>query len=765
MRKTRWKGSVARSRTEETKRLQQLFEQSPGMIAVVKGPNHVFEIANANYRQFVGNRDLIGKPAREALPELEEQGLLNLLDQVFTAGELYKGTAVPVSIQNPVSGKLDQRFVDFVYQPFRNEVGKVIGIFAEGFDVTETVRATNALRESELSLRQLANTIPQLAWIADATGAIYWYNDRWYEYTGTSPAEMQGWGWQSVHDPDQLPQVINAWKYSLATGKPFEMTFPLRDKAGTYRPFFTLVAPLKDSSGEIVQWFGTNTDVSSLHKVQEELRKTQGWLADGLLAGRMVVWEWDLVNQEVRYSDNSKEILGFASSDVSVSWSSVHPDDLDRLKSAVDRALQERGQFHERIRRIRPDNGELIWVESKGRVTTNNQGEPSCLGGIMIDVTERIKAEHELTDSNRRKDEFLAMLAHELRNPLAPISTAAQLLAIAGPDEVRVQQASNIISRQVKHMTDLVDDLLDVSRVTRGLVELQLEIVDIKSVVSNAIEQARPLIEARNHDLITHITSAQVVVRGDRTRLVQITTNLLNNAAKYTPPGGRIALTIEALEAQVKIGVADNGIGIDASLLPHVFELFTQAERTPDRSQGGLGLGLALVRSLMTLHGGYVEVSSEGRGQGCTFTLFLPLLANANPHSEIKNDIHPGVAAESTHLMIVDDNVDAAESLATLLKILGHRVTVMADPNSALKAAAQQAPAIFILDIGLPDMDGYELARRLRKRPETANALFIALTGYGQTNDKKLSEAAGFDYHFVKPIDIKELLEILGRPR
>lgn len=761
-----------RNRNEEARRLHQLFEQAPGMIAVLRGPQHVYESANPAYQQLVGQRELLGRPVAEALPEFVTQGIAEVLDRVYATGEPYRANAMQVVLQN-APGAPQEHVLDFVCQPIREDDDSISGIFVEAFDITDKIKSAQAFQESELRLYQLANTIPQLAWMADADGKVHWYNDRWYEYSGTTNVDMENDGWQKLHHPDELPWVLEMWRHSLIQGEPFGMTFPLRGKDGIYRPFYTLVAPLKDSSGKIVRWFGTNTDVSSLHAAQQALSVTEEWLQESLLTGRMVAWEWDLSTQEIKYSDNSPEVIGYASGSSAVGLASIHPDDAARFNAAVALAIETCGEFHELTRRIRPDNGQLIWIEIKGRATGAG-GKARQVRGIMIDVTERMTTEQSLKDVNRRKDEFLAMLAHELRNPLAPISTAARLLKIDCTDENRVRSASEIIERQVGHMTELVDDLLDVSRVTRGLSTLEMETVDIKTVVFSAIEQARPLIEARHHALTTRMTSAPAVVNGDRTRLIQVVSNLLNNAAKYTPMGGRIELIVETAidytadepadhgADQVVISVKDNGVGIDPVLLPKVFELFTQAERTPDRAQGGLGLGLALVKSLMELHGGSVQAHSEGHGCGSTFSVKLPLL-----HEELRPLTEAGDAAVlavggALHVMVVDDNVDAGDSLAALLEVQGHQVTVVNDPLSALELASENPPDVFILDIGLPDMDGNELARRLRSHPATASALYIALTGYGQDRDRLQSKAAGFDYHFVKPIKMEDLDRLLN---
>jgi signal transduction histidine kinase/CheY-like chemotaxis protein len=370
-------------------------------------------------------------------------------------------------------------------------------------------------------------------------------------------------------------------------------------------------------------------------------------------------------------------------------------------------------------------------------------------------------ARAEAERHNKMKDEFLAMLAHELRNPLAPITSAAQLLRLPDVNEGLRLKASNIISRQVRHMTELVDDLLDVSRVTRGLVKLESEVLDLNKVAMAAVEQARPHIEERRHALTVDLPPEQVPVEGDRTRLIQVLVNLLNNAAKYTPAGGSITLTVACMGALAEVSVRDNGSGIDAQLLPHVFDLFTQADRAPDRSQGGLGIGLALVKSIVRMHDGSVAAHSAGAQQGTTMTVVLPLaqsMAGETPRAH-------GIASETRALLvtIVDDNADAGQSLAVLLRAHGHTVQVYEDASTTLRAPEVEHTEVFILDIGLPDMTGYELARRLRRQPAHAGAVFVALTGYGQERDRELSRQAGFDHHLVKPVDIAKLAQILAQ--
>jgi signal transduction histidine kinase/ActR/RegA family two-component response regulator len=380
------------------------------------------------------------------------------------------------------------------------------------------------------------------------------------------------------------------------------------------------------------------------------------------------------------------------------------------------------------------------------------------------DALERARAEQALLASHRMKDEFLAMLAHELRNPLAPISAAADLLTLARLDADKVRTTSAIIRRQVVHMTGLVDDLLDVSRVTRGLVTLALEPLDVHDIVAAAVEQARPQLQARHHELLLDTRPQLATVDGDRKRLVQVLANLLNNAAKFTPPWGRIALRVTLERTAVTISVIDNGIGMDDELAGRAFILFAQGERSADRTQGGLGIGLALVKHLVELHGGSVAAHSDGLGRGSAFAITLPLAgaaalpAPAEPDAVM--DRHAG--SSGLQVLLVDDNVDAAAMLALILETAGHVVTVAHTAQAALQHASRHHADACILDIGLPDINGNELARRLRALPGMERALLVAVTGYGQPSDRQDSQEAGFDYHFVKPVDSGRLVGLLG---
>ncbi len=429
-----------------------------------------------------------------------------------------------------------------------------------------------------------------------------------------------------------------------------------------------------------------------------------------------------------------------------------------------DRVVMDAGRSAEYEETVpMPDGTHKVWLSRKIPYL-DEHGAVIGLLGVSREITQRAKKERDLETASTRKDEFLAMLAHELRNPLSPIMNGAQMLDKVAGDEAKVRNISRIIKRQAGHMVTLVDDLLDVSRLQRGLVVLNKESVDINTVLGDALEQVRALIDTRRHTLVLQPAPVPAQVFGDRTRLIQALANILVNAAKFTPEGGYITLcAFPAGAGFLKIEVQDNGVGIDAALLPQVFGLFTQGERSLDRTMGGLGLGLPLVKSIVGMHGGSVSARSAGSGQGSTFTLLLPLAkgpagVGAAPQTQppaLRPSRRPGI-------LIVDDNADAADSLADWLSSTGLQAASVHDVTRAMALAATTLPGTLILDIGLPGMDGYELARWVRRQPGLEHARLIALSGYGQQADRVRGMEAGFDHYLVKPADLAQLENILN---
>jgi len=382
---------------------------------------------------------------------------------------------------------------------------------------------------------------------------------------------------------------------------------------------------------------------------------------------------------------------------------------------------------------------------------------------VFRDITQRRGSERALEDADRRKDEFLAMLAHELRNPLAPIRNAAHTLALLGTGDDRVRWVSGVIERQVGLMTRLVDDLLDVSRITSGKITLQRTTVSVREVLAQAVETARPLAESRGQALEVDVPEDAGGVDGDPARLAQAVGNLLDNAIKYTDDGGRIGLRARVEAHEVVIVVEDSGVGVDPELLPHVFDLFIQADRSLERKQGGLGLGLTLVRRLVEMHGGHVEAASAGPGLGSAFTIRLPCLA-----AEVAEPVAAAEPAEAAtagparRILVVDDQQDSTDSLALFLRLRGHEVRTAHDGPSALDEIEHYRPEVVFLDLGLPGMSGYDVARRVRMKTDLGPLRLVALTGYGTDADRQKTRDAGFDVHLAKPVDPRAVDELLA---
>jgi signal transduction histidine kinase/ActR/RegA family two-component response regulator len=432
-------------------------------------------------------------------------------------------------------------------------------------------------------------------------------------------------------------------------------------------------------------------------------------------------------------------------------------------------SVLERGHGEIEIRFRHFKTGEALWMAYKVLTLPDAKGRPIAFATVSQNVTDRKRMENDLrrlaedlSNADRRKNEFLAMLAHELRTPLAPMSHAAHALRMGGSDAARVRAASEMLERQLGQMARLVDDLLDMSRITRGRIEIRRERAELAPIVHQAVEAARPLFTRLNHELTVTVPSEPVHLDADPARLTQVIGNLLNNAAKFTDEGGHVRLVVEQGDGEVRIRVRDNGIGIAAAQIPHLFEMFAQADTSLERSRDGLGIGLTLVKALVELHGGVVEAHSEGLGRGSEFTVRLPRVTVASPPTARSSVSDIPLSDKRRRILVVDDSRDGAEFLALLLRVSGHDTQEAHDGPAAIEAAQQFRPDAVLLDIGLPGMNGYEVCRRLREQEWGRDLVLIALTGWGQQEDVRRSREAGFNAHMVKPVDHDALIALLG---
>jgi len=439
----------------------------------------------------------------------------------------------------------------------------------------------------------------------------------------------------------------------------------------------------------------------------------------------------------------------------------IPPERHDEERELLKRLCRGERIDHFETVRVTKD-GRLIDVSLTVSPVRDSAGRIVGASKVARDITERRQAEMALRDVDRRKDEFLAILAHELRNPLAPIRNSLHILRLTSQNDPVGERVGDMMDRQVNHMVRLVDDLLEVSRITSGKIALRKERVDLAAILQNSMETSRPLIEAVDHQLTLAFPPEPLIVDGDPVRLAQVFANLLNNSAKYTDAGGEIGITARREGGWAVISVRDTGAGIPREMLPSVFELFTQIDRHADRAQGGLGIGLTLVKSLVEMHGGTVQANSAGLGQGSEFVVRLPLVSDKRP-AELSGTPEISTSLlKPRRVLVVDDNRDAAESMGILLKLLGADVHVAYSGAEALEALPAYRPDVVILDIGMPGMDGYEVARRIRRQPEFQKVTLIALTGWGQDKDRRQSQTAGFDYHLIKPADVDALQALLA---
>ena len=525
-----------------------------------------------------------------------------------------------------------------------------------------------------------------------------------------------------------------------------------------------------NSAGEVVQWFGTNTDASDRKRAEEEIARLaaqsdqQRWMFETALSNNAdFIYLFDLRG---RFLYVNRALLALWRKDLLevVGKNFFELDYPTQLAERLQRQIQQVIDTKQPVKDETPYAGflgerdyEYIFVPVLG-----GGGAVEAVAGSTRDITERKRQAEALQEADRRKDEFLATLAHELRNPLASIRNGLQLMRLTGAGGEALEPTRAMMDRQLTQLVRLVDDLMDVSRITRGKIELRKERIQLATVIDSAVETSRPLIQKMDHELTVALPAQPVEMDADLIRLAQVFSNLLNNSAKYSDRGGHIWLTAERAASEVVISVKDAGLGIAADQLPRIFELFTQVDRSLDKAQGGLGIGLSLVKGLVEMHGGSIEARSEGLGHGSEFAVRLPIVVEATAPRTSGNDT--GTAAPPTLLrvLVVDDNQDGADSLTLILRLMGNDVCTAYDGRAAVNLATEFRPDVVLLDIGLPSLNGYEACQRIREQPWGKDIVIVAATGWGQEEDRRRSQEAGFDHHMVKPVDPQALMKLLA---
>jgi PAS domain S-box-containing protein len=634
-------------------------------------------------------------------------------------------------------------------------------------DVSHLQKTGFRLHQTNQQLRFILDSMPQTVATTAPDGNVTYYSSQITKYTGLSFEQLCGWGWSQFIHPEDVDEHVRQWKHCIATGDKFEFQSRLRRFDGVYRWHFSRALPMRDAAGNIVMWVGSNTDIHDMKEAKAALQITEVRYRRLFEAAKDGILILDFITGRIVDSNPfMSDLLGYPHESFlgKELWEIGLFKDRSANEAAV-RTLQESGYVRYEHLPLKSNAGDPVEVEIVANAY--REGDRQVIQCNIRDITERSRLEKllqsqatELSNLHLRKDEFLAMLSHELRSPLAPIANAVQLLSLQQDTETRIQQqARNIIERQLGKLQHLVDDLLEVSRITSGRVQLRQEWVPVNGIAEGAVETVRPLMEQRRHELNVTLPSEQIWLNADASRLEQVVVNLLENAAKYTEEGGRVWLSVQKERDECVIRVRDSGVGIAPALLPQVFDLFTQAERTLERSQGGLGIGLALVKTLTQLHGGTVEAFSKP-GEGSEFVVRLPLTTDDSPRAaEIA--IKKEQAGRVRRVLVVDDNEDTVLGFVMLLKTYGHEVRTATNGITAVQFAEEFQPDVMLLDIGLPGLNGYGVARQVRKQPHGKDIVLIALTGYGQDSDRQTSLEAGFDHHLVKPVQFDQLLQIL----
>jgi PAS domain S-box-containing protein len=615
------------------------------------------------------------------------------------------------------------------------------------------------------SLGLLIETVKDYAiFILDPAGNVMSWNRGAQLIKGYTPDEIVGRHFSRFYP---LAAIERGWpdhelSVARSEGRFEDEGWRVRRDGSTFWAHVIITA-LRDDAGTLIGFGKITHDLTERRREQESLRQSEErfrLLVDGVKDYGIFMLDPD--GRIISWNAGAERIKGYGAIEIIGRHFSVfYPPELIAAEWPAHelRIARTEGRYEEEAWRVRKD-GSRFWASVVISAVYDRSGELRGFAKITRDLTQRQRMQ-QLQEASRQMSEFVAMLAHELRNPLAPIRNAMQVMSLRGLEDPQLEWCRTVVDRQVALLGHLVDDLLDVNRITTGKIQLKREPVLISLVIERALESSSPLIQERKHRVEVSLPEEPLVVQGDSTRLSQVFLNLLNNAAKYTPENGLIQISGKAEGQHAVIRVRDNGLGIAPELLPKVFDLFVQGSRSLDRAEGGLGIGLALVREIVRLHGGSVSVSSAGVQQGSEFTVKLPLVTRSPHQMKSEQDTEAAIPARHRRILVVDDNSDSAESMALLLRASGHEVHTAHDGASALEQAGAHKPEIVLLDIGLPGMSGYTVAKRLRAIPELDAVTLIAMTGYGQEEDRKRSRDAGFDHHLVKPIDLAVLTALL----
>jgi PAS domain S-box-containing protein len=654
-----------------------------------------------------------------------------------------------------------ERPIDDSAAPMLDESGVPVGVVLVFRDVTERRRA----EEAQARLAAIVKSSQDAIISKTLDSIIRTWNAGAERIFGYTAEEVVGKSITLIIPPERLDEE-DLILGQIARGEPIEHFETIRVAKDGRRLHISLtVSPVRDAEGRIIGASKIARDVTERKQAAEALQASElrfrTLTAHAPVGIFMTDWEGNCLFVNECWCD----MAGLSPEEArGQGWvRALHPDDREQVVHEWY-AAAEAGRPFEAEYRFRTPEGKVTWIHGKAVGLCNDTGRISGYIGTLTDITARREAVEALQEADRRKDEFLALLAHELRNPLAPLRNGLQVIRLASGDAKVVAKTRDMMDRQLSHMVRLIDDLLDVSRISLGKMELRRSRVLLADVVSSAVETARPALEAAGHELKVSLPPEPIPLEADVTRLAQVLGNLLNNSAKYTDRGGRIWLTARRDGDQVRVTVQDTGIGIPASALPNIFDMFSQVDRSIERSTGGLGIGLALVKGLVEMHGGTIQAESPGEGQGSTFTVRLPILIDRmeSPLGEPAEGADSAAAGSKRRILVVDDNRDSADSMALMLQLLGNEIWTAHDGLEAVELAEQFRPQVILMDIGMPGLSGYEATRRIREQPWGRDMIIVALTGWGQDTDRAKSREAGCDSHLVKPIDLADLEKLLA---
>jgi len=711
---------------------------------------------------------ILGQRGEDAWPEIWPV-ISPQIRQVLTGGGAtwHENQLVPI-VRN---GTLEPVYWTYSFSPIDDEhaTNGVGGVLVVTTETTTQVQSGQQLQQTEARWRSLFTQAP--GFMALLTGPDHRFefaNPRYSELVGIT--DLVG---RTVLDA--MPEVkeqgfIAQLDEVYRTGQPFSgRAAPLvlagADQAkGRLRFVDFVFQPVIDEHGVVNGIFVEGSDVTERELATAALKESEARLDGVMAAAEIGVWAWQVADHRFEHDTNLARLYGRAD-DVALTEDTIvsgcHAEDRGVLRAAFVDALRT-GSFNVREYRTVAPDGTTRWLAGRGRLHRADDGTPLTLNGLMIDISDLKSMEEVLKASDRKKDEFLAILAHELRNPLAPICNAARILATDPLGASELAWCRDVISRQVQHMAMLLDDLLDVARITENRLRLMPELVSIAALTTTAIEIAMPAITARGHTLHVVLPDEPVSLQVDPGRIAQVIANVLNNAARYTSEHGEITLSASRNGSDIEVTVRDTGIGIALEHRERIFEMFAQVDTVGERPHGGLGIGLALARGLVRLHGGHLRVFSDGLGSGSTFTVSLPALPQGVTTTAAARRAAPVIDMQRHRVLIADDNVDAAESLALLLQLHGYVTRVVHDGRQAVDAYLEFSPHIALIDLGMPELDGFEVAAQIRGMSVGSSLLLAAVTGWGQEEHMRQTQAAGFDMHFTKPVHIDELLEALA---